>query len=184
MQSETSCARLRETFGSIQPTSGVLLQHSKWDGLLIALSVVHGAVLLAVPSIPLVAIGLWWNANTVSHYFIHLPFFRRGGWNRVYALYLSALLGFPHSLWRQRHLAHHFGRPGRPLKVHLTRNLLFETFLVLSIWGILLSRCSVLSYGLPAWLRCGSRALLRPWLLRTRSRDKEQLRHAVQRSIL
>jgi hypothetical protein len=117
-------------------TSGILLRHSRWDALLIALSFVHGAVLLAVPSAPLVAIGLWWNANTVSHYFIHLPFFRRGGWNRVYALYLSGLLGFPHSLWRQRHLAHH---SGRPLKAHLTRDLLVETFLVLSMWTILLS---------------------------------------------
>jgi hypothetical protein len=138
MQSETSCTDVLETFSSaIQLTRSILLRHSKWDALLIALSFVHGAVLLAVPSIPLVAIGLWWNANTVSHYFIHLPFFRRVGWNRVYALYLSALLGFPHSLWRERHLAHH---SGRPLKAHLTRDLLVETFLVLSIWAILLSR--------------------------------------------
>src|SRR5215475_1934703 len=137
MQSETSCTDVRETFPGIQLTSGILLQHSKWDALLIALSFGHGAVLLALPSIPLVAIGLWWNANTVSHYFIHRPFFRGGGWNRVYALYLSALLGFPHRLWRERHLAHHLGRP---LKVHFTRDLLADTFLVLSIWAILLSR--------------------------------------------
>jgi hypothetical protein len=144
MQSETGCTDVRETFPAIPLTSGVRLQHSKWDGLLIALSFVHGALLLAVPSIPLVAIGLWWNANTVSHYFIHLPFFRRAGWNRVYALYLSGLLGFPHSFWRERHLAHHLGRPGRASKSHLTQDLLVETFLVLSLWAILLSRSPAL----------------------------------------
>jgi hypothetical protein len=32
---------------------------------------VHGAVLLAFPSLPAIAVGLWWNANTISHNFIH-----------------------------------------------------------------------------------------------------------------
>ncbi len=30
----------------------------------------------AVPSVPLVAVALWWNANTIAHNFIHTPFFR------------------------------------------------------------------------------------------------------------
>jgi hypothetical protein len=114
-----------------------ILQHSRWDALLIGLSFLHGLLLLATPSIPLVAIGLWWNANTVSHYFIHLPFFRRGGWNRAYGLYLTALLGFPQTLWRERHLAHH---SGRPFEARYTADVAGETFLILAIWTILLTQ--------------------------------------------
>ena len=84
------------------------MRHSKWDVLLIALSFVQAALLLTAPSIPVVALGLWWNSNTVSHNFIHLPFFRSEAWNRLYSYFLSLLLGFPQSLWRERHLAHHY----------------------------------------------------------------------------
>src|SRR5262245_29772552 len=87
-----------------------ILRHSTWDVLLIALSLAHGLVLLLAPSIPVIALGLWWNANTISHSFIHLPFFRSNRANHAYALYLTLLLGFPQSLWRRRHLAHHSGK--------------------------------------------------------------------------
>lgn len=83
------------------------MRHSKWDALLIALSLAHGTLLLAAPSIPVIAIGLWWNANTISHNFVHLPFFGSRTLNRLYSLYLSVVTGIPQSLWRDRHLAHH-----------------------------------------------------------------------------
>lgn len=83
------------------------MRHSKWDCLLVALSLVHGAVILLAPSIPIIAIGLWWNSNTISHNFLHLPFFRSRPLNRLYSIYLSLLTGVPQSLWRARHLAHH-----------------------------------------------------------------------------
>jgi hypothetical protein len=111
-----------------------ILRHSKWDALLVALSFAHGGALLLAPSIPLVAIGLWWNANTVSHNFIHLPFFRFDRWNRIYSLYLTILLGFPQSLWRDRHLAHH---SGRTFKMRVTPEIALEAFLVLAVWMIL-----------------------------------------------
>ena len=87
-----------------------ILRHSTSDAVLVSLSLVHAGLLLAVPSIPLIGIGLWWNANTISHNFIHLPFFRSRHLNALYAIYLTALLGIPHTLWRERHLAHHSGR--------------------------------------------------------------------------
>jgi hypothetical protein len=86
-------------------------------GVFIALSVVHGFLLLVVPSAPLIALLLWWNANTVSHNFIHRPFFRSPIATRAYAGYLSLLLGVPQSQWRARHLAHHapgMRRSGEP----------------------------------------------------------------------
>src|SRR5712671_6683183 len=87
-----------------------ILRHSRWDALLIALSFVLPGTLWMSPSIPVVAIVIWWNSNTISHNFIHLPFFHSSTWNRVYSFYLSLLLGFPQTLWRDRHRAHHIGR--------------------------------------------------------------------------
>ena len=80
-----------------------ILRYSSSDAVLIALSLVDAGLLLSMPSIPLIALGLWWTANTVAHNFIHTPFFRARSLNRAYSLYLSALMGFPQELWRERH---------------------------------------------------------------------------------
>jgi Fatty acid desaturase len=92
---------------------GSLLRHSPWDGLLVGLSLAHALALLLLPSIPLVAIALWWNANTIAHNFIHAPFFRAPMLNRAYSIFLSVVQGIPQTLWRHRHLAHHAGRERR-----------------------------------------------------------------------
>lgn len=113
-----------------------ILRHSRWDALLIGLSIVHGGVLLAAPSIPVVALGLWWNSNTISHNFIHLPFFRSGAANRVYTLYLTLLLGYPQSWWRERHLAHHAGVPSQ---MRITIRSAAELSLLVCIWISLLA---------------------------------------------
>lgn len=109
-----------------------LFRHSMRDGVLVALALVHGALLIAAPSAPLVAIGLWWNANTVSHNFIHLPFFRARRLNDGFALYLTLLLGFPQHLWRARHLAHHAGRELK--RVRWTGRIVLEAGLVGALW--------------------------------------------------
>jgi hypothetical protein len=88
-----------------------LLRHSSWDGVLVGLSFAHATTLLLVPSIPVIAILLWWNANTVAHNFIHTPFFRTRSLNIAYSIFLSAVLGIPQTLWRDRHLAHHLDQP-------------------------------------------------------------------------
>jgi hypothetical protein len=112
-----------------------ILRHSSWDALLITLSFAHLAVLNVAPSIPLIAAGVWWNSNTISHNFLHLPFFRSNTANRLYALYLSLLLGIPQTLWRDRHLAHHRGQ-----SIHLrwTPPILLESTLILGLWALLL----------------------------------------------
>jgi hypothetical protein len=111
-----------------------VLRYSGWDGLLILLSLLYAVLLLSVPSIPLIAIGLWWTANTVAHNFIHTPFFRSRLLNRLFSTYLSALMGFPQGLWRARHLQHHRGdqRPAR-----WTRDVIVETGVVVSLWLVL-----------------------------------------------
>jgi hypothetical protein len=123
-----------------------LLRYSAWDALLIGLSFVYAAMLLFAPSIPLVAIGLWWTANTAAHNFIHTPFFRSRALNRAYSLFLSALMGIPQSLWRERHLRHHRAQLGSghldsTSRSHLAWNsdISVETTLVLALWAAVAS---------------------------------------------
>ncbi len=124
------------------PSSGIL-RHSKWDALFIALAVAHGTLLLAIPSVALISIGLWWNANTISHNFVHRPFFRARALNTVFSWYLSLLLGFPQTLWRERHLAHHAGASGGmscgvPWWRRFQPLLAIELGSVLALWSALL----------------------------------------------
>ena len=122
------------------PLAGVL-RHSTSDVWLVALSFVHAALLVAVPSPPLIAIGLWWNANTISHNFVHLPFFRSRALNSVYAIYLTLLLGIPHTLWRERHLRHH--RVSAASKgqdpAYIPRRLYIEIALIAALWSAMVS---------------------------------------------
>jgi hypothetical protein len=115
--------------------SGVL-RHSRWDALLVALAALHGVVLILFPIMPVVAFGVWWNSNTIAHYFIHAPFFRSRRLNILFALYLSVLLGIPQTIWRERHLAHHAGVAWKP---RFSPQLIAEMALVFSLWLLLLA---------------------------------------------
>jgi hypothetical protein len=79
--------------------------------LFVALAAMHGVVLAMVPTVPVIAAGIWWNSNTIAHNFIHRPFFKTAAANLMFSAYLSVLLGIPQSLWRDRHLAHHRHSP-------------------------------------------------------------------------
>ncbi len=124
-----------------------------WDALPVALALAHGSLLLVWPSIPLVAVGLWWNANTISHHAIHRPFFRTRALNASFSCYLSLLLGFPQSLWRSRHLAHHLAIEGRRER-HDMKLAPFDFGAVIALWGTLLGFAPrfVLSVYLPGFL--------------------------------
>src|SRR5947208_171653 len=124
---------------------------SRRDAILVALAVLHGVVLAAWPLAPLIAVGVWWNSNTIAHNFIHRPFFRSAGMNRVFSAALSVLLGIPQTLWRDRHLAHHAGVASR---LRVSRQLGVETALILSLWAtltLLQPRFFLLAY-LPGYL--------------------------------
>ena len=92
----------------------VRVRHAAWDGLLVLCAFAHTAALAWVPSMAVVGLGMWWNANTISHNFIHRPFFRSRWANRLFSLHLTLLLGIPQAFWRERHLRHHGGRTERP----------------------------------------------------------------------
>jgi hypothetical protein len=124
---------------------------SRGGGILTGMACLHAAFLLAWPSAPLIAAGIWWNSNTISHNFIHRPFFRSKVMNRVFSAALSVVLGIPQALWRDRHLAHHAGIKCR---LRLSPCLALETLLVVTLWIALLSfapRFFVLTY-LPGYV--------------------------------
>ena len=109
----------------------------------VLLAAIQGIVLLAAPSILVIAIGLWWNANTIAHNFIHRPFFRSPAANRAFSTYLTLILGFPQSLWRARHLAHHAHTSSnvevRPSRLTPGATATMEAALVGSLWFALFS---------------------------------------------
>ena len=120
------------------------------DALFISLTIAHVAVLVALPSAPVIAILMWWNANTISHNFIHRPFFRSKAANDAYAFGLSLLLGFPQAEWRDRHLRHHAGveRFVRP-----SRMAGFQALTILALFAAMAAlapRFFLLTY-LPGW---------------------------------
>jgi hypothetical protein len=111
-------------------------RQSSWDAMLAGLALLHGALLLTWPSVALIAIGVWWNSNTIAHNFIHKPFFRRTALNVAFALYQSVLMGIPQSIWRQRHLAHHAERPWR---LAASPMLAAELLLIALLWAALVA---------------------------------------------
>src|SRR6185503_14987564 len=123
-----------------------VLRYSARDGLLVALAAAHGVLLLTVPSVPLIAIGIWWNANTIAHNFIHLPFFRSRRTNALFSAYLSLLLGLPQTMWRDRHLAHHAGRPWR---FRWSKRMVAEILIVVAFWAAIATHGHDL---LPMWI--------------------------------
>jgi hypothetical protein len=117
------------------PRTGIW-RFSRQDAILVTLAALHATILLMWPVAPLIALGVWWNSNTISHNFIHRPFFRSGVMNRLFSAALSILLGIPQALWRDKHLAHHAGLEWR---LRLSRRLAEETALVVCLWAILAS---------------------------------------------
>src|ERR1700728_1887478 len=124
--------------------ASVALQHprtgiwrfSRSDASLVALAALHAAILVVWPVVPLIAVGVWWNSNTIAHNLIHRPFFVATVMNRLFSAALSVLLGVPQTLWRDRHLAHHAGIEWR---LRVSRRLVAETALVLCLWSALAS---------------------------------------------
>ncbi len=107
-------------------------RYAAWDALFILLAAAHAGVLLMAPPWFVIALGLWWNANTISHNFIHRPFFRAPAANRAFSFALSLVLGFPQTLWRDRHLRHHAGLDER---VRVTPHMAAETIGVLTMFA-------------------------------------------------
>ncbi len=105
--------------------------------LLPGLAIVHGLLLLAWPSMIVIALGLWWNSNTVSHNFIHRSFLRGRLPRAIFSLYLTVLLGYPQSVWAARHLAHHGARSLRATTIRFDALTTLELLATVAVWGLL-----------------------------------------------
>ena len=120
------------------------LRASRWGRVMTLLAVVQGALVLTAPSAPLIALGVWWNSNTIAHNFIHRRFFRHRAANLAFAAYESVLLGIPQALWRDRHLAHHAG--ARP-SLHVSAELVLQAALVVALWAALIAKAPVFFFS-------------------------------------
>lgn len=65
----------------------------------------------AMGLVPVVAIGTWWGANTMSHIHLHAPIFTSRRLNQVFSWWLTLSLAIPQTLWKKRHYWHHAGEP-------------------------------------------------------------------------
>jgi fatty acid desaturase len=64
---------------------------------------------LLVPAFLAVAGSYCWNMQSISHNFIHNPFFSNSWLNRAYSVLLTLDIGVPHVLYHHYHMNHHFG---------------------------------------------------------------------------
>lgn len=106
------------------------LRHAQ-DFWLIIATLAFVVALLVWGSWFVIGTGIWWLLNTVSHNFVHQPFFRSHAANRIFALYLSVLTLVPHRLWRDKHLAHH---ADRVWNLRFSRELVLQFILVDLCW--------------------------------------------------
>jgi hypothetical protein len=121
------------------------------DVQFVALAALHGAALFMAPVAPFIAVGVWWNSNTIAHNFVHRPFFQWRPANVLFSLYQSVLLGIPQTLWRERHMAHHADRPWR---WRWSVSLAVELALILAAWGVMAASAPLFfsTTYLPAYL--------------------------------
>ena len=118
-----------ETRGVSQSRSRApaIFRYSAWDAVPAALVFLHLGLLLAFfiawPSLgwparlagaALYAFAIGWNQDSVSHNFIHNPFFTSKAMNRIVELALTLANGTPQTMYRFVHMRHHAGNSDRP----------------------------------------------------------------------
>ena len=106
---------------------GKVFRYSRWDLIPALLVYVHLALIVGLfvawPSLPwpariggacLYGLAIGWNLDSVSHNFIHNPFFVSPLLNRITEFALSLELGTPQTMYRFVHMQHHAGNSDRP----------------------------------------------------------------------
>jgi fatty acid desaturase len=97
-------------------------RYSPWDSLIVLGGLAHVSLVFAgwyffdiLPIWALALIGFvqaWsicWNLQSVSHNYIHNPFFAWEPLNRLFGVLLTIALGVPHMIYHHFHMNHHFG---------------------------------------------------------------------------
>jgi len=103
-------------------------------------------------SIAVLATGLVWMSNTISHIHLHTPIFRTAAANRVFSIVLTVILGIPQGPWKRRHLRHHGLAVGERPWSRWTDGV--ECGLLVAVWGAcaLALPAAFLETIVPAWL--------------------------------
>ena len=123
-------------FRLVRKTSG-LFAWSNWDVVPVLAALAHLAfviwVVLGFSARPLLgnvgcaclyAFAISWNINSVSHNFLHTPYFRQPLLNRAFSLLESVAIGFSQTFYTWVHLRHHEGNSDRPDENGQTRDWL------------------------------------------------------------
>ncbi|HEX2815818.1 MAG TPA: fatty acid desaturase [Phenylobacterium sp.] len=103
-----------------------LFRYSAWDAIPAALAYAHllllAAFLLAWPIMTwperlagavAYSLAIGWSLDSVSHNFIHNPFFAWEPLNRLTSLVLTLSLGTPQTMYKYVHMRHHAGNSDR-----------------------------------------------------------------------
>lgn len=103
-----------------------LFRYSAWDAIPATLIYVQFALVLAFAwawphmgwaarfaCAALYALGIGWNLDSVSHNFIHNPFFAWEPLNRLTSFIFSFTLGTPQTMYKYVHMRHHAGNSDR-----------------------------------------------------------------------
>jgi fatty acid desaturase len=113
--------------GRRRTAGGRIFRYSAWDAVPAALVYIHlgllVAFLLAWPQLSwaarlagagLYAFAIGWNQDSVSHNFIHNPFFTSKLLNRITEYALTLENGVPQTMYAYVHMRHHAGNSDRP----------------------------------------------------------------------
>ena len=103
-----------------------LFRYSAWDAIPAALVFIHLGLLLAfflawlqlswperLAGAALYGLAIGWSLDSVSHNFIHNPFFAWEPLNRLTSLLLTLCLGTPQTMYKYVHMRHHAGNSDR-----------------------------------------------------------------------
>jgi fatty acid desaturase len=106
---------------------GAVFRYTVWDLIPALLVYVHLGLILAfflawpalswperIAGACLYGLAIGWNLDSVSHNFIHNPFFRSPLLNRITEFALTFELGTPQTMYRFVHMRHHAGNSDRP----------------------------------------------------------------------
>lgn len=114
-----------------------IFAHTRWDILPVLAALAHVSfnitLILGFESRPLwlsavlgaiYAVSISWNINSISHNFIHTPYFRPRWMNYAFSLLESVIIGFSQVYYHWIHMRHHSGNSDRPNEKGETVDLL------------------------------------------------------------
>lgn len=104
-----------------------IFAHSKWDIVPVLAAIAHLVfnlyLIIGFEGRPLwmsavlgvlYAVSISWNINSISHNFIHTPYFKPKWINYGFSLLESVTIGFSQSYYHWVHMRHHSGNSDRP----------------------------------------------------------------------